>query len=319
MSELPVNLMESRMRTDYTPPRPTKRVRVEHPEQQYLNLVRRCITEGSQRVDRTGVGTRSIFGAQMRFSLANNTIPVFTTKRVFWRGVEKELLWMMSGDTNVKTLQEDGVHIWDANATSEFRQTRGLDGLPEGDLGDVYGAQWRCWNDSTTGLVIDQLAETIKMIQEDPSSRRNIISAWNVGSLSAMVLPPCHMVSQWWIDCPEKEPAEQRLSCQVYQRSADLGLGVPFNVASYSLMTHLLAKKCGVQPGELVWTGGDCHVYENHVEPLERQLKRDPKPFPTVAVEWDETESVDPLSIDGIRVTLQNYRCHPGIKMKMAI
>jgi dihydrofolate reductase/thymidylate synthase len=236
-------------------------------EEQYLNLIRHIIKDGCIRGDRTGTGTKSIFGAQMRFNLRDGTLPLLTTKRVFWRGVAEELLWFISGATNAKLLQEKGIHIWDGNASKEFLEQRGLGHREEGDLGPVYGFQWRHFgaeykdmHTDYTGQGVDQLADCIDKIKNNPEDRRILLSAWNPSALSEMALPPCHMMCQFYVDTDKNE-----LSCHMYQRSADMGLGVPFNIASYALLTHLVAQATGRQPGDLVHTLGDAHVYLNHV------------------------------------------------------
>lgn len=228
---------------------------------------------GKERIDRTNVGTLSIFGAQMRFDLRDNIFPLLTTKRVFWRGVVEELLWFVKGSTNAKELQAKNVHIWDANSSREFLDQCGFTDRKEGDLGPVYGFQWRHFgadyktcDESYEGQGIDQLNEVIKRIRTNPSDRRIIMSAWNVVDLPKMVLPPCHCFVQFYV-------ADNELSCQLYQRSADMGLGVPFNIASYALLTYMIAHVTGLKPGDFIHTLGDAHVYKNHIEPLKEQVR----------------------------------------------
>merc|ERR1719336_3586208 len=257
-----------------------------HEEYQYLDAIRDIIEKGTHSGDRTGVGTRSMFGKMMRFSL-QHTFPLLTTKRVFWRGVAEELLWFVKGDTNAKHLSDKGIKIWDGNGSREFLDKRGLSHREEGDLGPVYGFQWRHFgakyvdmHTDYTGQGVDQLAECIRKIKEDPTDRRILLSAWNPADLNEMALPPCHMFCQFYV-------ANGELSCLMYQRSCDMGLGVPFNIASYSLLTCMMAQVCGLKPGEFVHTMGNAHVYQNHVEPLLTQLERTPRPFPVLQINPD--------------------------------
>lgn len=288
----------------------------EHEEHQYLRLIREVIDRGVPCGDRTGTGTISMFGAQMRFSLRGGVIPVLTTKRVFWSGVAKELLWFIAGSTDGKVLSEKGVKIWDANGSREFLDGRGLTGNREGDLGPIYGFQWRHFgaeykgpDADYTGQGVDQLAEIVKELRARSSSRRLVLSAWNPAALKDMALPPCHMFAQFRV-------YGDKLSTMLYQRSGDLGLGVPFNIASYALLTHILAHVCGLKAHELVHTIGDAHVYSNHVEPLREQLKREPLPFPTLKIDPSVKE------LDAVRfehLTLKDYKCHKKIAMEMAV
>merc|ERR1719361_2901407 len=238
-----------------------------HEEYGYLTAIREIIEKGVSMEDRTGVGTLSTFGMQMRFDL-RKTFPLLTTKRTFWRGVVEELLWFIKGDTNAKHLSEKGVKIWDGNSSREFLDGRGLGHREEGDLGPVYGFQWRHFgaeygdmHADYTGKGVDQLANVIDLIKNNPNSRRIVMTAWNPKDQPLMALPPCHMFCQFYV-------ANGELSCQMYQRSADMGLGVPFNIASYSLLTRMVAQVCGLKAGDFVHVIGDCHVYMNHVEPL---------------------------------------------------
>merc|ERR1711920_1010729 len=238
-----------------------------HEEYQYLSAIREIIDKGVPMEERTGVGTRSMFGKMMRFDL-RKSFPLLTTKRVFWRGVVEELLWFVRGDTNGKHLSDKGIKIWDGNGSKEFLEKRGLGHREEGDLGPVYGFQWRHFgakyvdmHTDYTGQGVDQLAECIRKIKEDPTDRRILLSAWNPADLDQMALPPCHMFCQFYV-------AEGKLSCLMYQRSCDMGLGVPFNIASYSLLTCMVAQVCGLQVGEFVHTLGNAHVYSNHIELL---------------------------------------------------
>lgn len=243
---------------------------------------------GKKRSDRTGVGTVSIFGAQMRFDLRNDVFPLLTTKRVFWRAVLEELLWFIKGSTNAKDLQDKNIHIWDGNSTREFLDKNGFHDREEGDLGPIYGFQWRHFgaeyktcHDDYTGQGIDQLNEVINRIRTNPNDRRIIMSAWNVADIPKMALPPCHCFVQFYV-------ADGELSCQLYQRSADMGLGVPFNIASYALLTCMIAHVTGLKPGDFIHTIGDAHVYLNHIEPLKQQVIAESKiSFLLLVFEYD--------------------------------
>ncbi|CAB1110671.1 unnamed protein product [Ectocarpus sp. CCAP 1310/34] len=285
-------------------------------EMQYLNLVEDILDNGFRRGDRTGTGTLSKFGVQMRFSLREERFPLLTTKRVFWRGVAEELLWFVAGCTNANVLKERGIHIWDGNGSREFLDGLGLTEREEGDLGPVYGFQWRHFgaeytdmHADYTGKGVDQLAECITKIKTNPEDRRIVLSAWNPSDLGKMALPPCHMFCQFYV-------AEGELSCQMYQRSADMGLGVPFNIASYALLTRLVAQACGLKAGDFVHTIGDAHVYVNHVGALREQLKRKPRPFPTLSINTDETD-IDSFEYKHLEV--KGYSPYKTIKMKMAV
>jgi len=227
--------------------------------QTYLDMLRRVRTRGTRKADRTGTGTLSVFGHQMRFDLAGG-FPLVTTKKLHIRSIVHELLWFLSGDTNIRYLKANGVRIWDEWADAD------------GELGPVYGRQWRSWP-TADGRHIDQIAGVMEQLRSNPDSRRMLVSAWNVGELDRMALAPCHALFQFHV-------AEGRLSCQLYQRSADVFLGVPFNIASYSLLTLMMAQQCGFEPGEFIWTGGDCHLYINHLEQADLQLARTPHPLP---------------------------------------
>merc|ERR1719230_1836707 len=265
--------------------------------------------------DRTGVGTKSVFGKSLRFDL-RQSFPLLTTKRVFWRGVLEELLWFVKGDTNGKNLSDRGGKIWDANGSRDFLDNRGLSHRGEGDLGPVYGFQWRHFgakyvdmHTDYTGRGVDQLAECIRKIKEDPIDRRILLSAWNPADLHLMALPPCHMFCQFYV-------ANGELSCLMYQRSADMGLGVPFNIASYSLLTLMMAQVCGLKAGEFVHTIGDAHVYSNHVEALQEQIKRTPRPFPLLKVN-PEVKDIDGFKSSDFE--LIGYNPHGKIAMDMAV
>jgi len=288
-----------------------------HEEYAYLELIRDIIENGDRRPDRTGTGTVSKFGVQMRFSLRNHTLPLLTTKKVFWRAVAEELLWFISGSTNAQELTDKNIRIWDANANREFLDSRGLHDNEEGDLGPVYGFQWRHFGadykgrfSNYTGQGIDQLKEVIDTIKKDPFSRRIILTAWNPSALSKMALPPCHLLAQFYVSTGGE------LSCQLYQRSGDMGLGVPFNIASYALLTRLIAQVCGLEAGELVHTIGDAHVYLNHIEPLKEQLERTPRAFPRLEINPEKKE-IDSFVYSDLKV--EGYDPWPTIKMKMAV
>lgn len=267
-------------------------------EIQYLNLIRKIIDEGEIRKERTGTGTRAIFGPNpLRFSLKDH-FPLLTTKRVFFRGVAEELFWFIRGDTNGKLLSDKGVHIWEGNGSREFLDKIGLTYREEGDLGPIYGWQWRHFgakyvdcHTNYKGQGKDQLRDVIEKIVNNPTDRRIIMSAWNPADLSEMALPPCHMFCQFYVSNPETDPT---LSCILYQRSCDTGLGVPFNIASYSLLTCMIAHVVGIKPGYFIHNMGDTHVYNDHIEALEEQLKRVPRKFPTLTFKKkDKDDEVD--------------------------
>mgnify|MGYP000320531065 CR=1 FL=1 len=263
--------------------------------QPYLDLLRRVRTDGVRKSDRTGTGTLSLFAQQMRFDLAAG-FPLVTTKKVHVRSIVYELLWFLRGETNVGWLREHGVTIWD-----EWADERG-------ELGPVYGKQWRSW-EAADGRTIDQITAAIEQLRTNPNSRRNIVSAWNVGELDRMALMPCHAFFQFYV-------AEGRLSCQLYQRSADLFLGVPFNIASYALLTHMIAQQCDLEPGELVWTGGDCHLYLNHLDQADMQLSRQPFPLPSLRILRRPPTVFDYRFED---FEFVNYQHHPAIKAPVAV
>jgi thymidylate synthase len=263
--------------------------------QQYLDLLRTIRDRGARKDDRTGTGTLSVFGYQMRFDLGAG-FPVLTTKKLHLRSIIHELLWFLKGDTNVAYLHEHDVTIWDEWADEK------------GDLGPVYGAQWRTWRTANGGHV-DQIERALELLRKDPNSRRNIVSAWNVGELEQMALAPCHALFQFYV-------AQGRLSCQLYQRSADVFLGVPFNIASYALLIHMMAQQTDLAPGELVWTGGDCHLYLNHLAQVELQLAREPLPLPKLVIKRRPPSLFDYRFED---FELEGYHAHPSIKAPIAV
>jgi thymidylate synthase len=260
-----------------------------------LNLLQHIIDNGAEKTDRTGTGTKSCFGYQMRFNLAEG-FPMVTTKKLHLKSIIYELLWFLNGDTNIKYLNENGVRIWDEWADKN------------GDLGPVYGKQWRSW-EGANGVVIDQISELIEQIKKTPDSRRLIVSAWNVGDLSKMALMPCHNMFQFYV-------ADGKLSCQLYQRSADVFLGVPFNIASYALLTMMVASVCNLEYGDFVHSFGDVHLYNNHVEQANLQLSRKPFPLPTMKI---NKEVKDIFSFQFSDFTLENYESHPSIKAPVAV
>jgi thymidylate synthase len=262
---------------------------------QYHDLLRHILDHGAEKSDRTGTGTLSLFGWQMRFDLAQG-FPLVTTKKLHLKSIVHELLWFLSGDTNVRYLRENGVTIWDEWADAD------------GELGPVYGAQWRAWT-APDGRKIDQIARVIELLKRDPDSRRIIVNAWNVGDLERMALTPCHALFQFYV-------ARGRLSCQLYQRSADVFLGVPFNIASYALLTHMVAQQCDLAPGEFIWTGGDCHLYDNHAEQVDTQLAREPFPLPRLSMLRRPPTIFDYRFED---FAIIDYQCHPAIKAPVAV
>jgi thymidylate synthase len=261
---------------------------------EYEDLLRDVLEHGAAKSDRTGTGTRSVFGRQLRYPLAQG-FPLITTKRVHFKSVACELLWFLRGDSNVAWLHEQGVTIWDEWAG------------PDGELGPIYGVQWRAWPTPAGGHV-DQVSQVLDLLRSDPDSRRMLVSAWNVGEIPQMALPPCHALFQFYV-------AGGRLSCQLYQRSADLFLGVPFNIASYALLTQLIAQQVGLEPGDFIWTGGDCHIYDNHLEQVTEQLSRQAYPFPRLVA--DPAPSLFEHTFEGLH--LIDYRHHPVLRAPVAV
>jgi thymidylate synthase len=262
---------------------------------QYLDLLRHVRQHGVRKDDRTGTGTLSVFGHQMRFDLSQG-FPLVTTKKLHLRSIVYELLWFLKGDTNVKYLRDHGVSIWDEWADEN------------GELGPVYGRQWRSWP-TPDGKAIDQISRTVDLIRRNPDSRRIIVNAWNVAELEQMSLTPCHALFQFWV-------ANGKLSCQLYQRSADIFLGVPFNIASYALLTHMFAQQCDLEAGEFIWTGGDCHLYVNHFEQADEQLTRTPYEMPVLAIKR-RPPSIFEYEYEDFEI--QNYRAHAHIKASVAV
>ncbi len=261
----------------------------------YEDLLAEVLADGAQKSDRTGTGTRSVFGRQIRYDLSES-FPLITTKRVYFKGVALELLWFLRGDSNARWLQERGVRIWNEWAADD------------GELGPVYGVQWRSWP-TPDGGHIDQISQLMDQLRENPDSRRHVVSAWNPGQIDQMALPPCHVMFQFYI-------ADGKLSCQLYQRSGDLFLGVPFNIASYSLLTLMIAQQLGLEPGEFIWTGGDCHIYDNHVEQVKEQLSREPYPYPRLRLAR-KPESIFDYEYEDFEVL--GYQHHPTIKAAVAV
>ena len=262
---------------------------------QYLDLIERVMEKGTLKEDRTGTGTKSVFGHQMRFDLSEG-FPCITTKKLHLKSIIHELLWFLQGDTNIKYLKENGVRIWDEWADEN------------GDLGHVYGYQWRSWP-TPDDKHIDQIQQVIDTLKNNPNSRRIIVSAWNVGEIEQMALPPCHAFFQFYV-------SEEKLSCQLYQRSADIFLGVPFNIASYALLTHMIAQQTDFDVGDFVWTGGDCHLYLNHLEQADEQLRREPLSLPRLAIKR-KPDSIFDYEFEDFEIL--NYESHPHIKAPVAV
>lgn len=261
----------------------------------YLDLLQHILDKGTEKTDRTGTGTVSIFGYQMRFNLQEG-FPLVTTKKLHLRSIIYELLWFLNGDTNIKYLNDNGVSIWDEWADAN------------GDLGPVYGYQWRSWP-APNGQKIDQISKVIEQIKTRPDSRRHMVTAWNPAEVDNMALPPCHALFQFYV-------AEGKLSCQLYQRSCDTFLGLPFNIASYALLTHMVAQQCNLEAGDFVWTGGDVHIYSNHLEQVKTQLSREPYPLPQLNIRRKPASIFDYQFED---FEILNYQCHPGIKAPIAV
>jgi thymidylate synthase len=262
---------------------------------QYLSMMRHVRERGAAKGDRTGTGTLSVFGYQMRFDLGDG-FPLLTTKKLHLRSIIYELLWFLNGDSNISFLNDHGVSIWDAWANED------------GDLGPIYGVQWRSWP-ASDGRTIDQISDVLKRLRENPDSRRMIVSAWNVADLDRMALPPCHCLFQFYV-------AEGKLSCQLYQRSADIFLGVPFNIASYALLTHMIAQQTGLRVGEFIWTGGDCHLYRNHLEQADAQLRREPYALPRLVIAR-RPDSLFDYRFEDFEII--GYEAHPHLRADVAV
>ncbi|XP_051267006.1 thymidylate synthase [Dicentrarchus labrax] len=284
-------------------------------ERGYLDQIEYIMEHGRRKGDRTGTGVVSVFGTQARYNLRDQ-FPLLTTKRVFWKGILEELLWFIKGSTNAKELSAKGVKIWDANGSRDFLDNLGFTDREEGDLGPVYGFQWRHFgaeytnmHADYTGQGVDQLQKVIDTIKKNPEDRRIIMCAWNPKDMPHMALPPCHALCQFYV-------CDGELSCQLYQRSGDMGLGVPFNIASYALLTYMIAHITGLKPGDFVHTLGDAHIYINHIEPLKVQLQREIRPFPKLKI-LRKVESIDDFRAEDFEIC--DYNPHPPIKMQMAV
>ena len=285
-------------------------------EYQYINLIKHILENGISKDDRTGVGTLSVFSYNMKFDL-RESFPLLTTKKVYWKGVVEELLWFISGSTNANILKEKGIRIWDGNTSREFLDSRGLTHYSEGDIGPGYGFQWRHYGAEYTNMYadytgkgIDQLQDVIHKIKNTPNDRRIIMTAWNPSDLDKMALPPCHMFVQFWVNTEKKE-----LHSQMYQRSCDVGLGVPFNIASYALLTCIIAKICGLTAGDFHYCMGDTHIYKNHIEAMKLQVERVPYDFPKINIK--NIVDIDKIVFEDIE--LIDYKSHNNIKMDMAV
>lgn len=302
-----------------------------HPEQQYLDIIDHLMKHGDKRMDRTGTGTLAMFGATMRFDLSDGTFPVYTTKRVFWKTAVREMLWFLTGETNIRTLLQSNVRIWSDWPLARFRRETGSDvGQEEfeariladesfaarwGDLGPVYGKQWRHWR-GNDGREYDQVAEVIELLRRDPGSRRILFHAWNVPELKEMALYPCHMVYQFFVSGIDNDHEPPKLSLMVTQRSSDMGLGNPFNVAQQAALLAMIAQQVDMTPGELVWNGGDVHLYLDHVHLAETILSREPRPFPKLRL-LRKPDSIDGYRIEDFDVT--GYDPHPAIEAPVAV
>lgn len=272
---------------------------------QYLDVLRKIIEEGTNRPDRTGVGSRALFGLPMRFKMSDG-FPAVTTKKLAFEAVKAELLWFLSGSSDVKELQKLGCHIWDGNANADYWKPKAKF---EGDLGRIYGVQWRKWKSPYSETPIDQIANAVKKLKENPNDRRIIVSAWNPAELDMMALPPCHLLFQFFV-------ADKKLSLMMYQRSCDVFLGVPFNIASYSLLLHMVAQVVGLEPHECIIILADTHIYLNHFEQVKGQLSREPYPLPKLWLN-PEIKNIDDFKMEDIK--LIDYKCHPAIKAQMAV
>ncbi len=292
-----------------------------HQEYKYLDLIKNVLQNGIKKNNRTNVETLSLFGTQLRFNIKDE-FPLLTTKKIFWKGVVEELLWFISGSTDATILSKKNIHIWDGNGSREFLDSQGFTDRNIGDLGPVYGFQWRHYgaqyrdsHTDYTGLGIDQLSSIITKLKETPNDRRIIMSAWNPADIPIMALPPCHMMAQFYVT-PNITTGTQQLSCLMTQRSADVGLGVPFNIASYALLTYMISHLTGYIPNELIINMGDTHIYTNHIPALQEQISRTPMAFPTLHINR-KVNSIDDFRYDDFNLT--NYVTHPNIKMDMVV
>ena len=291
-----------------------------HEENAYLDLLKNILDNGTTKQDRTGVGTIGIFGSQLKFSLENNTLPLLTTKKMFLRGIVEELLFFIRGETDTKKLEAKGVNIWKGNTSRDFLDKRGLGYLPEGDMGKGYGFQWRNFNGTRKSSEyknhprdgVDQLSKALEMIRNEPNSRKIIVSAWNPGQLDQMALEPCHCFIQFQVD-------NGKLNLMWFQRSVDSFLGLPFNICSYAILNMLFAKAANLEPGDLVFSGGDTHCYLNHISQIKEQITREPYNFPKIIINKSisSIEDMEDLSFEDFK--LHNYQCHPSIKAEMAV
>lgn len=281
-------------------------------EKNYLDLLKNILDNGNQRSDRTGIGTIGIFGSQLRFSLENNKVPMLTTKKMFTKGVVEELLFFLRGETDTKKLEAKGVNIWKGNTTRDFLDKRGLPNFPEGEMGPMYGHQWRNWGGTDSNKGIDQISNAIDLIKTDPYSRRIVVNAWNVSDLDNMCLAPCHPMFQFYVN-------DGKLSCHFTMRSCDIFLGAPFNILSYGILTHLMAKLTNLKPGELIFSGGDVHIYSNHVEQVKTQISREPFEFPTMTInkKIETIKDIELLELSDFN--FDNYQSHSSIKAEMAV
>lgn len=293
-------------------------------EDQYLQLCQRIIEEGEFRPDRTGTGTYSLFAPpQLRFDLSNGKFPLLTTKKVFTKGIILELLWFIAGCTDGNKLSEQGVKIWEGNGSREYLDKLGLTDRKVGDLGPIYGFQWRHFgakyktcDDNYSGQGVDQLKDVIWKLKNNPYDRRIIMSAWNPPDFPQMALPPCHVFSQFYVNFPKEPDKKPKLSCLLYQRSCDMGLGVPFNIASYALLTIMIAHITDMEPGEFIHTMGDAHVYRDHINALKEQIRREPRPFPTLKI-TRKVDSIDDFKFEDFEIC--DYNPHPRIQMTMSV
>lgn len=275
-------------------------------EQSYLDLLKHILEKGSVRKDRTGIGTIGIFGSQLRFSLENDVVPMLTTKKMFTKGIIEELLFFIRGETDTKKLEAKGVNIWKGNTSREFLDKKGLSNYAEGEMGPMYGYKWRNFNG------VDQLSNALELIKNNPESRRIVVTAYDPSASALSVLDPCHMFFQFYVD-------NGKLSCQWYQRSCDYMLGIPFNILSYAVLTCIMAKASGLKPGELIFSGGDIHIYQNHLIGVKEQLKREPYPFPTMKINKmiSTVEDMEKLELSDFEFS--GYQSHPSIKVAMAV